>query len=136
VLRQKLYELNQYINRHSGRLPGEEVVISRQVTDILREIVDTSEVRELDIYAIVSVKGIMSDYLPTTLKAFLALDSSQVNVPRPSGRTPSESLLEQIDALLAAASEVLAAVQAQDADALITQGNFLRTKFSRSDLDL
>ena len=31
---------------------------------------------------------------------------------------------------------VLAAARSQDADALTTQGNFLRTKFTRSDLDL
>jgi len=34
------------------------------------------------------------------------------------------------------ASDVLAAAQARDVDDLVTQGNFLRTKFSGSDLDL
>ena len=35
-----------------------------------------------------------------------------------------------------AASEVLAAVQHDDANALVAQGNFLRTKFGQSELDL
>jgi hypothetical protein len=38
--------------------------------------------------------------------------------------------------LLDAASVLLTATHAQDADALMTQGSFLRTKFSGSDLDL
>jgi hypothetical protein len=41
-----------------------------------------------------------------------------------------------VESLLAAASSVLLAAQAQDADAMFTQGNFLGTTFSRSDLDL
>jgi hypothetical protein len=135
-LRQKLCELDRYINRNSGRLPGESVVTARRVTDTLREVIDTSEVRELDIYAVVSVRGVLDDYLPTTLRRFLALDPSQLNVPRAGGRTPLESLQEQLDSLWDSASAVLVAAQDQDADALMTQGNFLRTKFSRSDLDL
>ena len=136
TLRLNLCELNRYINQNSGRLPGESVVTARRVTDALREVIETSEVRELDIYAVVSVKGILNDYLPTTLKSFLALDPSQLNVPRAAGRTPLESLQEQLDSLWDSASAVLVATQAQDADALMTQGNFLRTKFSRSDLNL
>ena len=34
------------------------------------------------------------------------------------------------------ASQVLVAARNQDVDALMTQGTFLRTKYSRSDLDL
>lgn len=136
TLRQNLLQLDRYINQNSGRLPGESVVTARRVTDILREVIDSSEVRELDIYALVSVKGILNDYLPTTMRSFLALDPSQLNVPRPAGRTPVESLQEQLESLWDSASAVLVAAQAQDADALMTQGNFLRTKFSRSDLDL
>ncbi len=57
-------------------------------------------------------------------------------MPRPSGRTPVQSLAEQLEALLDAAADLLSATQAQDADALLSQGSFLRTKFSGSDLDL
>jgi hypothetical protein len=65
-----------------------------------------------------------------------ALDTGQLDVVRPSGRTPVASLQEQLESLLGAASSVLLAAQAQDADAMFTQGNFLGTTFSRSDLDL
>ncbi|MEO7261920.1 MAG: hypothetical protein ABI047_11805 [Jatrophihabitantaceae bacterium] len=136
TLRSDLARLNRFINQNSGQLPGESVVTARRVTDVLREVIDTSEVRPLDIYAVISVKGILQDYLPTTLRGFLALDDAQLTVARPSGRTPIQSLQEQLEALLDAATSVLTAAQAQDADALLSQGSFLRTKFSRSDLDL
>jgi hypothetical protein len=136
TLRSNVAQLNRFVNQNSGRLPGESVVIARRVTDVLREVIDTSEIRPLDIYAVISVKGILQDYLPTTLRSFLALDEATLAVPRPSGRTPVESLQEQLDSLLDAATSLLIAAQAQDADALLSQGSFLRTKFSGSDLDL
>jgi hypothetical protein len=136
TLRQTVLSANRFLNQNSGRLPGEAVVAARMLTDTLRDIIDTSDVRELDIHAVVSVKGILNDYLPTTLKAFLALDPAQVQLARPSGRTPTDSLLEQIGSLQEAAGKILVAARAQDADALMSQGNFLRTKYSGSDLDL
>jgi hypothetical protein len=98
--------------------------------------VATSEVRPLDIHAVLSVRATATDYLPTTVRTFLAVDESLVDVPLPTGRTPSEALMEQLDALEGAALAVLQASQRQDVDGLMTQGNFLRTKFSRSDLEV
>jgi hypothetical protein len=136
VLLWNLRELIGFINQNAGRLPGESVVAARRVTDTVREIIDTADGDTLDIYAVVSVKGIVHDYLPTTLRSYLALDPALVDAPRPTGRTPKQSLLEQINSLWLAAADVLAAAQSRDADELVTQGNFLRTKFTRSDLDI
>jgi predicted amidohydrolase len=111
-------------------------VTARRITDLLSEVVDTSDVRPLDVYAVISVRAAVTDYLPTTLRSFLAVDEDLVDVPRATGRTPAESLLDQLDSLETSALAVLEAAQQQDVDALMTQGNFLRTKFSRSDLDL
>lgn len=136
ALRRAMDELDRFVNRSSGRLPAAAVVGARQITDLLRDVVDTAEVRPLDVYAVVSIKGIVGDYLPTTLRTYLAVDPSLHETPRASGRTPTQSLLEQIDFLRTSAAATLEAANAQDADALMTQGSFLRTKFSRSDLDL
>jgi hypothetical protein len=135
-LYRSIFALNRFINQSSGRLPGKAVVNARRVTDTLREVVDTSEVRPLDVYAVVSVRASLEDYLPTTLRGYLAVDHALVDAPRSSGRTPQQSLLEQLDALQSSADQVLVAARDQDVDALLTQGNFLRTKFSASDLDL
>lgn len=135
-LRCSMEDVIAFINRNAGRLPGVAVVNARRVIDILRETIDTSEVRPLDVYAILAVKGTLNDYLPTTLRSYLAVDTVLLDLPRESGRTPSQSLLEQLDALQMSASATLVAARNQDADALMTQGSFLRTKFSGSDLDL
>jgi hypothetical protein len=153
----RLGELVRFVNSSAGRLPGEAVVIARATTDLLREIVvgalpidpapssplpapgsavGADAERDLDVYTVVSIRGILEDYLPTTLRSYLALDPDVVDVPSASGRTPSESLIEQLDALWSAAGELRDAAHAHDADALLAQGSFLRTKFTGSDLDL
>jgi hypothetical protein len=111
-------------------------VIARRALDAVREVIDTSSERELDVRAVVSIRGILEDYLPTTLRTYLAIDPAAVSTARPSGRTPAESFIEQLDVLWSSAMDLLDATRAQDADALLTQGSFLATKFSRSDLDL
>jgi hypothetical protein len=136
TLRWNLWQLDRFVNAAAGDLPASAVVTARRITDVLRDVVDTSSLRPLDIYAVVSIQGIVGDYLPTTLRTYLALDPNVRTVPRPSGRTPAQSLTEQLEALLTASASILSSARDQDADALFTQGNFLRTKFAGSDLDL
>ena len=136
ALRAALAERVRFINRSSGQLPGVAVVRVRTLTDTLGEIIDTSAVRPLDVYAVITVHSTLQDYLPTTLQRYLAVPSDLRDTVRGSGSSPTTSLLEQIEALQSSASTVLVAAQDQDADALMTQGAFLKTKFSGSDLDL
>ena len=135
-LRRRLWEQVQFVNRSAGRLPIEAVVLARQVTDRIREVIATSDDRPLDVYAVVQINGIVSDYLPTTLRTYLALDPAVTEQEGRSGRTPRAALREQLEALNEAADELYTAARAHDVDALFSQGNFLRTKFTRSDLDL
>jgi hypothetical protein len=102
----------------------------------VREVIETSTDKTLDVYAIVQVNGIVDDYLPTTLKTYLNVDPAVTDQPGPSGRTPRAALHEQLEGLRTAANELLQAARAHDVDLLFTQGNFLKTKFTRSDLDL
>ena len=131
-----VFELVRQVNASAGKLPAEGVVLARRVLDTVREVIETSAERELDVHAVVSIRGMLDDYLPTTLRAYLAIDPAVVNEVRPSGRTPAQSFIEQLDVLWSSAMDLLDAIRAQDADALLTQGSFLRTKFSGSDLDL
>jgi hypothetical protein len=135
-LRLRLWEQVQFINRNAGRLPVEAVVVARQVTDAIREAIETSVDRALDVYAVVQINGIVGDYLPTTLRSYLNLDPKITDQVGPSGRTPRAALAEQLEALRTAADELLHAARAHDVDLLFNQGNFLRTKFTRSDLDI
>jgi hypothetical protein len=132
-----LDQLIDRINRSSGRLPVAAVVAALDVTDIVDQLLDsTLDDPVPDIEVILAVRGVVRDYLPTTLDRFLALDPSTRDRPMPGGQTPSEQLASQLVQLAGAAADVLEATRARDADALVSQGNFLRTKFSRSDLDL
>jgi hypothetical protein len=131
-----VFELAHEVNRNAGKLPVEGVVIARRVLDVVREVIETSGERALDIHAVVSIRGMLDDYLPTTLRAYLTIDPEVVDVVRPSGRTPAQSFIEQLDVLWSSAMDLLDAIRAHDADALLSQGSFLRTKFSGSDLDL
>ena len=124
------------LNRNAGQLPAAAVVHARQLTDTLAAIVAIAETRPLDIYATLTVSSTLHDYLPTTIERYLAVPEGQRNTPRSNGVTPTASLHDQIDALLSTALHVLEAAQNSDVDALMTQGAFLTTKFSGSDLDL
>ena len=81
-------------------------------------------------------RGTLRDYLPTTLRGYLALTSRRATELSPAAAVPRAQLMEQLEHLASAATEVLRRLATSDVDALMTQGNFLRTKFSRSDLDL
>ena len=132
-----LVDLVRLINRNAGRLPVAAVVAGRHVTDVVEEILDClADDVTPDVHAVITVRGIVHDYLPTTLNRFLALDPAIVHERSRTGQTPAEQVTDQLDDLWVAATDVLVATRARDASDLITQGNFLRTKFTRSDLDL
>lgn len=136
ALRRSLSELVAFVNRSAGRLPVEAVVAARRITDVIAAVIDTAEDGRLDIHAGLSVKAMITDYLPTTLRTYLGLDESVVDVARDGGRTPHQLLVDQLDALWLGACDIRAAAQARDADALASHGNFLSAKFTGSDLDL
>jgi hypothetical protein len=136
ALTAKIDNLVLHLNRRAGQLPAAAMVHARQLTDTLAAIVATSATRDLDIYAVITVRSTLDDYLPTTIRSYLAVPEAQRDVPRASGVSPTASLHDQLEALLSAALHVLEAAQNQDVDALMTQGAFLTTKFSGSDLDL
>lgn len=125
------------INRSGGRLPVAALVVALDVTDIVDQLLESTRDDEVpDIEVILAVRGIVGDYLPTTLDRYLALDSVTADHMAANGTSPRDQVVEQLQALASAAGDVLAATRRRDADDLVTQGNFLRTKFTRSDLDL
>ncbi len=132
----ELFRVNRFINASAGQLPVAGVVAAREVTDIVGAVLHTTRDRELDIHARVSLNGIVRDYLPTTLRTFLALDPARRHASRAGRPTPETALGEQLDFLIDSADQVLTAVRDDDANALMAQGSFLRTKFAHSELDL
>ncbi len=136
ALRDELEQMVTVVNRMSGDLPTVAVVQAESLLDTLRQVIELSTVRPMDIHAVITVRKTLTDYLPTTLNAYERLPMAVRTEPRPSGQTPAQSLSVQLDALATAACSTLTAAENEDVDALMIQGAFLTTKFSRSDLDL
>ncbi|MEN0128993.1 MAG: hypothetical protein AAGC49_06095 [Brevundimonas sp.] len=136
ALQAAIDELVRYVNARAGALPPAALANARVLTDTLTEVVDSAAVRPLDVYAVISVRGVVGDYLPTTLRGYLALEPEAREQPRATGLSPTQSLMMQIDSLQTSVQATLVATREQDADALMAQGRFLQTKFNRSDLDL
>jgi hypothetical protein len=145
----QLVTVNRSVNAAAGQLPAAATVTARRVTDVVDAVLSEADTpaaagvpsapvghRELDIHARVSLNGILRDYLPTTLRTYLALDPATRSAVRPTGTTAAQALQQQLEFLLGAAGEVLEAVQRNDANALEAQGHFLRSKFAGSELDL
>ena len=122
-----LQVLRGYLNRHADQLPTVSVVTAHQIGDVLRAVLDAAGDRPLDAHTAVRLRGFLTDYVPTTVRSFLAVSTY---------RDSAGILQDQLASLLDEADRLAASARSFDTDALLTQGTFLRTKFSRSDLDL
>ena len=125
-----------FLNANSGTLPAAAVVNARHLTDTMSRVVEAAATARLNIHDLIALSATLNDYLPTTLQTYLKVDPALRDVPRASGLTPTVSLMRQLAALQTSTDAMLTAIATQDADALMTQGSFLSTKFARSDLDL
>ncbi|HEX5401923.1 MAG TPA: hypothetical protein VFX16_06435 [Pseudonocardiaceae bacterium] len=125
MLRDLLAQCYDQINSNAGRIPADAVLTALHICDLLRETVHVDPDHTLDVRTVVSLERMLADYLPTTLRTYLAV-----------GPTGSDALREQLDALVDGASDIRADARQRDSDAMVAQTAFLRTKFSGSDLDL
>ncbi|MDQ6919327.1 MAG: hypothetical protein M3Z98_08210 [Candidatus Dormibacteraeota bacterium] len=83
------------------------------------------------------VQKTVSDYLPSTLQAYLNLPRAYAAVHRFSdGRTAAQVLIDQLTLLDRKLDEVADAVNKNDADALLANGRFLEDRFGGSALNL
>lgn len=140
ALRAALRETVVLVNRSAGRLPEGVVPRVRAIEDVLVELLDHEESTDwtsITAQSRFSLAATINDYLPTSVTAYLALPAGFVADHRgPTGRTAGEELQEQLRLLDGAVRDLAVAVYSGDAERLSTQGRFLDTKFSRSDLDL
>lgn len=121
--------------RAGGTLPVAALPALGQIEDVLGPLVEHLVDNPPTVEEEIAVEAMLTDYLPTTLNAYVRLNRQVAATARTGGRTPGDDLLDQLATLEAAAQELSDAVYAHDADQLATQGRFLSTKFNRSDLD-
>jgi hypothetical protein len=79
----------------------------------------------------------VTDYLPTSLEAFMTLPRTYAALkPLRGTKTAEQVLADQLDLLQQQMNEVADAIARNDADKLLAQGRFLEEKFGRSDLSI
>ena len=83
------------------------------------------------------VHNTITDYLPSTLQAYLNLPRAYATLHRMSdGRTAAQVVLDQLTLLDTKLDEVADAVNKNDTDALLANGRFLEDRFGSSSLTL
>jgi hypothetical protein len=123
--------LDGAVRMTSGRLPSG---VQAQVAEIRREILEllpstgTFPLGSEDLYVI---QRTATDYLPTTLKAYLALPQEANTQVLQDGKTPLQMLGEQLQMLDDRLDEITTAVHQQDSAALVANGRFLEERFGR-----
>jgi hypothetical protein len=129
------------INAASGELPGEGVVLARRVTDLAGEALRRSSDDGMNIHARVALHAVLTDYLPTTVRGYVAARrAAGGSGAGGSGTGPTEraeldrQLVEQLTTLHDTVRESVAALRDDDVRALEVQGIFLRDKFTGADL--
>jgi hypothetical protein len=83
------------------------------------------------------VQKTITDYLPSTLQAYLNLPRAYATVhPMSNGRTAAQVVLDQLTLLDSKLEEVAVAVNKNDTDTLLANGRFLEDRFGTSPLNL
>ena len=122
--------------RNGGKLPVAALPQLGRIEDVLLPMLDHLSRHTPSVDEEIAVQAMVTDYLPTSLNAYIGLNRQFAQTAGADGRTPGDDLLEQLVTLELAAHELSQAVYAHDAEQLQTQGRFLRAKFERSDLAL
>jgi hypothetical protein len=138
ALARELDALIARINAASGRLPTAATVQARRLTDLVQEMLSHQEKSAApNVNETILITSTVRDYVPTSLDAYLALPAAFLATHRTAtGATPDDELLLQLQLLESGIRDTVEAIWAGNAQKLESQGRFLQTKFSRSDLDL
>jgi hypothetical protein len=115
-----------------GRLPPDIQLkvakISRLIIELLPRTVGFPLGSE-DLYVI---ERTATDYLPTTLQAYLTLPEAYATTQAvEGGRTPLQLLREQLQLLDDRLDEITEAVRQQDSERLVANGRFLEERFGQ-----
>jgi hypothetical protein len=105
----------------------------RRKADVLGRHPDRFPIGSKDLYV---VQHTASDYLPTTVRAYLEVPSWSVETPTADGRTPLQMLHGQLDLLEAKLDEIADGVRKQRVDNMLANERFLEENFGSSEAEL
>jgi hypothetical protein len=128
-------QVRRLIDSVAKGLPKEAVDALRSIQSTLSELLP--RLKELRDRGVISAKDSFTvletvrRYLPDTLAAYLRLPKFYAQVQTlGDGRTASQILLDQLKVLDTSLKDVAKSAFTGDAEALITNGRFLETKFA------
>jgi hypothetical protein len=128
-------QLRKLVDSVASGLPKEALVPLHSIQDTVGELLP--RLQDLSDRGIISAKDSFTvietvrRYLPDTFAAYLRLPRYYARMqPLADGRTASQTLLEQLQVLDASLKNVAKSAFAGDAEALVTNGQFLQNKFS------
>ncbi|HTP88621.1 MAG TPA: hypothetical protein VMJ34_16820 [Bryobacteraceae bacterium] len=128
-------QLQKLLDRLARGLPKEALEVLRNIQATLGELLprldelrDRGTISGKDCFTVTET---VRRYLPDTLGAYLRLPRLYAQVQTlKDGRTASQTLVEQLHVLDTSLKDVAKSAFAGDAEALVTNGQFLQSKFS------
>jgi hypothetical protein len=128
-------QLRKLVDSVASGLPKEALAPLHSIQDTVGELLprlqdlsDRGVISSKDSFTVIET---VRRYLPDTLAAYLRLPKAYARMqPLADGRTASQTLLEQLQVLDASLKNVAKSAFAGDAEALVTNGQFLQNKFS------
>ena len=129
--------LKKLRNGIHGRVPADVDLRVKQLATMISEMLPRADALADGTDARYVLVRTATDYLPSTLQAYLDLPRSYAdNEVVADGKTAHQLLNDQLDVLYAHMQSVSDAVNRADTDKLIANGRFLAEKFGRGPLDL
>jgi hypothetical protein len=120
-----------------GRVPADVDLRVKQLATMISEMLPRADALADGSDARYVLVRTATDYLPSTLEAYLDLPRSYAdNEVVADGKTAHQLLCDQLDVLYEQMQSVSDAVNRADTDKLIANGRFLAEKFGRGPLDV
>jgi hypothetical protein len=123
--------LDNLIKKISKRVAEPELNKVVNIKDNILMLLPRLEEMNAGDYDLHVVKQTVTDYLPEMLNAYLALPPAFARMHKMrNSKTAQEVLIEQLSILDEQINQIVISVNSKDADALIAQGEFLKSKFA------
>ena len=130
-------DLKELQRRVHGRVPADVDLRVKQLATMLGETLPRADALSDGSNARYVLVKIATDYLPSSLQAYLDLPRAYADHKVVAdGKTSHRLLCDQLDVLSEQMNEVADAVNRADTDKLLANGRFLAEKFGRGPLDL
>lgn len=116
--------------RNKQRIPSEAYIAILEVAQELDALIDAERKSSSnDAGYEYELEAMVTKYLPSVLKGYLAVPPSMIEQIQPNGKTPNMELVEQLELLSGQTGALYSSRYNNTAADLSTTGNFLRERF-------